>query len=115
MEITVIDGLFITLIGLVVVFAVLLILVGLIELLHIILKDRKPAEKTAQAQTEEPRAPRVLHPVAVPLGDAIEKDGEFLAAVSAAVASYINKLNGSFEIKSIKLFNKRKVINYDNN
>lgn len=102
MEITVIDGLLITLIGLVVVFAVLFILVGMIELLHLVLKDRKQAPKQVKAKNEAPKPPRVLHPVAVPTGDAIEQDGEFLAAVSAAVATYINKPNGSFEIKSIK-------------
>lgn len=101
MEITVMDGLLITLIGLVVVFAVLFILVMMIELLHFILKDRKKAEKPQQVK-QEIKKPRVLYPVQVPSGDAIEKDGEFIAAVSAAVASYINKPNGSFEIKSIK-------------
>lgn len=101
MEITVMDGLLITLIGLVVVFAILCILVLLIEFLHFILKDRKQVEKPQEVK-QEPKKARVLHPVEVPTGDAIEKDGEFIAAVSAAIASYINKPNGSFEIKSIK-------------
>lgn len=101
MKITVMDGLLITLIGLVVVFAILFILVMLIEFLHLILKDKKKSEKQEQAK-QEPKKARVLHPVAVPCGDAIEKDGEFIAAVSAAVATYISKPNGSFEIKSIK-------------
>ena len=101
MEITVMEGLLITLIGLVVVFAVLFILVMMIELLHLILKDKKNVEKQEPVK-QEPKKARVLHPVAVPSGGAIEADGEFIAAVSLAIATYINKPNGSFEIKSIK-------------
>lgn len=85
-QLDILEALKVTAIGLVVVFAVLAILILLIEFLHEILKENK---KKAEKAT-------------LPEADAIEQDGEFLAAVSAAISAYINKPEGTFTIKSIK-------------
>lgn len=90
MKLSLFDALKVTGIGLVVVFAVLFLLILMIELIHVLLK-----EKTKKSN-------RVLNLAQVPTGEGIYADEEFLAAVSAAVSQAIDMPNGSFEIKSIK-------------
>ncbi len=86
-----------TVIGLIVVFVILAILIGFIELMHVLLKE-KP-EKKQTAENNERISAGVM--AEAPDGD-FAQDGEFIAAVSAAISVYTGKPNGSFKIKSIK-------------
>ena len=96
------DSLLVTLIGIVTVFAVLAMLIVLIEALHAAFKDRK---KTAPANV--PVAPkkeekRISAGVMADVPEALdaEKDGDFIAAISAAITCVTG--NSDFKIKSIK-------------
>ena len=85
-----------TLIGLLVVFAILAILIGFIQLLHVLLKDRKRAE---QPKTPDRRiSPGVL--AAPPRAQDAPDDPEFLAAVSAAIAVTVG--TDRFRIRSVR-------------
>ena len=100
------DSLKVTAIGLLVVFAVLAILIFFIEGIHAVFKDRKPkaetkAERTPVKQQPEERISAGVMAEAPPAEEAAE-DGEFVAAVSAAVSLATGKPNTSFVIKSIK-------------
>ncbi|MBP5662462.1 MAG: OadG family protein [Clostridia bacterium] len=91
------DTLKTTLIGLLVVFAILAILIGFIELLHALLKDKKSA-KQAEPVPNERISSGVL--AAVPRAQDAPDDPEFLAAVSAAIASVTG--TRQFRIRSIE-------------
>ena len=98
------DSLKVTAIGLIVVFAVLAILIVLIEALHFVLKERKqPAAEKApqpvQTQKEEKRISAGVM-AEVPEASDAEKDGDFIAAISAAITCATG--NSDFKIKSIK-------------
>ena len=97
------DSLKVTAIGLIVVFAVLAILIVLIEALHFVLKERK---QSAEAKTQ-PAAPikeekRISAGVmaGAPEATDADKDGDFIAAISAAITCVTG--NSDFKIKSIK-------------
>lgn len=97
------DSLKVTAIGLIVVFAVLAILIVLIEALHFVLKERKqPAEvkpQPAAPKKEEKRiSPGVM--AEAPEASDAENDGDFIAAISAAITCVTG--NSDFKIKSIK-------------
>ena len=87
------DTLNVTLIGLLAVFAILAILIGFIELLHVLLKDRKQKREPV----EERIAPGVI--AEVPSAGDAPDDPEFLAAVSAAISAVIG--TRSFIIRSV--------------
>lgn len=99
------DSLKVTAIGLLVVFAVLAILIFFIEGIHAVFKDRKPKTET-KAETAPIKQPekRISAGVMaeVPSAENAAEDGEFIAAVSAAVSLATGKPNTSFVIKSIK-------------
>ena len=97
------ESLLVILIGVFVVFLVLAVLIGFIELMHRLLNMKK-----APAQTEKPvikeNTERISAGVMAEVPDAANaaEDGEFLAAVSTAISVATGKPNGSFVIKSIK-------------
>jgi len=96
------DALKTTAIGLIVVFAVLFLLILSIELLHVILKDKKAQEIKKEVEPiKEERISAGVMAEAPEIENAAE-DGEFIAAVSSAISVYIGKPNSSFVIKSIK-------------
>ena len=88
--------------GLLVVFAVLAILIVLIEALHAAFKDgKKEAVATPVEQAKQPEKRISAGIMAdVPEANEAEKDEEFIAAVSAVITSVTG--NGNFKIKSIK-------------
>ena len=95
------DSLKVTVIGVITVFAVLAMLIVLIEALHAAFKDRKkPAEATIAAPKKEEK--RISSGVMAEAPDALEaeKDGDFIAAISAAITCVTG--NSDFKIKSIK-------------
>ena len=99
------DSLKVTAIGLLVVFAVLAILIFFIEGIHAVFKDRKPkteakAENTPLNRPEERISAGVM--AEVPLAENAAEDGEFVAAISAAISLATGKPNISFVIKSIQ-------------
>ena len=99
------DSLKVTAIGLIVVFAVLAILIVLIEALHFVLKERKqPQQEKTQAPAPAPAKveQRISAGVMAEAPDALdaEKDGDFIAAISAAITCVTG--NSDFKIKSIK-------------
>ncbi|MBR6765336.1 MAG: OadG family protein [Clostridia bacterium] len=95
------DSLKVTLIGLVVVFAVLAILIVLIEALHAMLKESKTADAPKVEVKKEPDQ-RISAGVMAdaPEASEAEHDGDFIAAVSAAITCVTG--NANFKIKSIK-------------
>ena len=95
------DSLKVTAIGLIVVFAVLAILIVLIEALHFALKERK-TEEPIPAPTKQVDETRISAGVMaeVPEASEAENDGEFIAAVSSAITCVTG--NSNFKIKSIK-------------
>ncbi len=95
------DSLKVTAIGLIVVFAVLAILIVLIEALHFVLKDRKK-EEPAPAPKKQQEEKRISAGVMadVPEADKAQEDAEFIAAVSSAITCVTG--NANFKIKSIK-------------
>ncbi len=97
------DSLKVTIIGLLVVFAVLAILILFIEGMHAVFKDRKHKTDTKSAPAKQPEE-RISAGVvaAVPSAEEAAQDGEFIAAVSAAISLTTGKPNTSFVIKSIK-------------
>ncbi len=88
-----------TLVGLVVVFAVLAILIGFIELMHVLLKEKPKAQNKQESDDGKRISAGVI--AETPETD-FASDGEFVAAVSTAISVYTGKPNGSFRIKSIK-------------
>ncbi len=103
-KLNVTDSLKVMGIGLLVVFAVLAIIIVLIEVLHAAFKERKKAVleeapvKTS-APEEEKRISAGTMADAPEIADA-EKDGEFIAAISAAITCVTG--HSDFKIKSIK-------------
>ena len=97
------DSLKVTAIGLIVVFAILAILIVLIEALHFVLKERKqPQQEKTQAPAPAKEEKRISAGVMAEAPDALdaEKDGDFIAAISAAITCVTG--NSNFKIKSIK-------------
>ncbi len=97
------DSLMVTLIGVVVVFAVLVILIVLIEALHFVLKERKaPVEAPIAPVAPKKEEKRISAGVMAEAPEALEaeKDGDFIAAISAAITCVTG--NSDFKIKSIK-------------
>ena len=96
------DSLKVTGIGLLVVFAVLAIIIVLIEALHAAFKERKKEDvkqETIQAKEPEKRISAGVM-AEVPEATDAEKDGDFIAAISAAITCVTG--NSDFKIKSIK-------------
>ena len=101
-QLQLVDSLKYTAIGVLVVFAVLVILIVLIESLHVMLKDKQtPVQKTQQKANpvEEKRISAGVMAEA-PEADKAQDDGDFIAAVSAAITCATG--NSNFKIKSIK-------------
>lgn len=94
------DSLKVTVIGLLVVFAVLAIIIVLIEALHAVLKDKK--EEAPAPVIEKKVEKRISAGVMAEAPDAEKAvdDPEFIAAVSAAITYATG--NADFKIKSIK-------------
>ena len=87
--------------GLLVVFAVLAILIVLIEVLHAAFKDRKTEVKQevkAEQKPEERISAGVM--AEVPEASVAEQDGDFIAAISAVITCATG--SADFKIKSIK-------------
>ena len=99
-ELTMIDSLKITAIGVLIVFAMLAMLIVLIEALHAMLKEKKKAPAPAPCKEAVKEEKRISAGVMAEISDTPETDGEFIAAVSAAITSVIG--SGDFTIKSIK-------------
>ncbi len=96
------DSLKVTGIGLLVVFAVLAIIIVLIEALHAAFKERKKEDvkqETTQAKEPEKRISAGVM-AEVPEATDADKDGDFIAAISAAITCVTG--NSDFKIKSIK-------------
>lgn len=103
------EALKVTVIGLLVVFAVLFILILFIELLHAVVtagekavKTEKVSESNKPVSTDDGKRISAGTYASVPDGKDAAQDGEFIAAVSAAVSVATGRPNGSFTIKSIK-------------
>lgn len=96
------EALKVTAIGLIIVFAVLALLIVCIELLHALLKDRIPAAQNAPKATAAQERISAGVMAEVPDAQDAANDGEFIAAVSAAINATTGKSNESFVIKSIK-------------
>jgi Na+-transporting methylmalonyl-CoA/oxaloacetate decarboxylase gamma subunit len=96
------DSLKVTAIGLIVVFTVLAILIVLIEALHLALKDRKGEVPKQAVQVNKEPEKRISAGVMAEAPEAsdAENDGDFIAAVSAAITCVTG--NSNFKIKSIK-------------
>lgn len=94
------DSLKVTAIGLIVVFAVLAILIVLIEALHFALKERKTEEVPAPIKQREEKRISAGVVAEVPEASEAEKDPEFIAAISSAITCATG--NANFKIKSIK-------------
>lgn len=92
--------------GFVVVFAVLLILIGLVKLYGIIVSnavasaEKRKAEKEAQAVKTEPEKTVVEATVEAEVNDDVVDDGELIAVIAAAVDAMYGK--GAVKVKSIK-------------
>ncbi len=103
---TVNDSLMVMVTGLVVVFAVLALLVAVVEVLHFVLKDRKQTEEAdAVAPAKSTEAEQRISAgimAEVPEAQDAAGDSEFIAAISAAISVVTGKPNGTFKIKSIK-------------
>ncbi|MBE7091761.1 MAG: hypothetical protein E7365_01075 [Clostridiales bacterium] len=94
------DSLKVTAIGILVVFAILAIIIVLIEALHTVLKDKK--EEAPAPAVEKKVEKRISAGVMadVPDADNAQNDPEFIAAVSSAITCVTG--NANFKIKSIK-------------
>ena len=103
-ELSIINSLMVTLIGVGVVFAMLALLVVIVELLHFVLKENKEAKPADAPVAEQKPEQRISAGVMadVPEAENAKDDGEFLAALSTAISVATGKPNGSFKIKSIK-------------
>lgn len=102
----VITSLTVLITGFVVVFAVLLILIGLVKLYGIIVSsavasaEKRKAEKEAQAVKTEPEKTVVEATVEAEVNDDVVDDGELIAVIAAAVDAMYGK--GAVKVKSIK-------------
>lgn len=103
------EALKVTAIGLLVVFAVLFILILFIELLHAVVTAGEKAVKTDKVKdsakpvsADDGKRISAGTYASVPDAKDAPQDGEFIAAVSAAVSVATGRPNGSFVIKSIK-------------
>ncbi len=101
-KLTIGDSLMVTLIGVVMVFAVLAMLIVLIEALHAAFKDRKKPAAANVPVAPKKEEKRISAGVMAEAPDAMEaeKDGDFIAAISAAITCVTG--NSDFKIKSIK-------------
>lgn len=89
------EGLFVTVLGLTIVFAVLIILWGVLELMRILLnKPAKQGEAAEQTTT-------VIQQQTVPIIQTTE-DEETVAVIMAAIASSMNTSTYHLNIKSIR-------------
>jgi len=78
-------------VGLGTVFAILLILWGVLALFKVVFYDLKnPNAKPAEKKAEEPKAEPVPAPAAAPAPAAQSDDGELVATITAAVAAYLD-------------------------
>ena len=82
-------------VGLGTVFAILLILWGVLALFKVVFYDlknpnAKPAEKNAAPAAKAPNPEPAPAPVAAPAPAAQSDDGELVAAITAAVAAYLD-------------------------
>lgn len=99
--------------GMIVIFAVLMLIWGILELFHIafhgVSKEKKaPApKKVAPAPAPAPVAPQ---PVASPVQD----DGALIAAITAAIAVAMQQPTTSFRVVSFKRTNKNTPWNQKN-
>ena len=99
-----IQGLQVTLFGMAVVFSVLILLWGILEIFRIIFYElpKKQAEKAAKAEPvpAEPVAPA---PVEAPV-EAVEEtdDAEIVAAITAAISVVMDKPQTSFRVVSFR-------------
>ena len=80
-------GLELLVVGMGTVFAVLIILWGLLALFKVVFYDLKNKAKTAPKAKEEPKAEPAPAPVPAP---AASDDGELIAAITAAVSAYLD-------------------------
>ncbi len=101
----------VTLVGMVAIFAVLALLWGLIEIMHLILAPTAKSEKPAPAPKppkapKEPKAPKA--PKAVAAAPAVQapaqNGGELIAVITAAVAAAMAEegYTGGFRVVSFK-------------
>ena len=93
------EGLLVTVLGLTIVFSVLIILWGVLELMRIVL--HKPAKPAKPAKPDEPKAVPVSQPQAVPATETVV-DEETVAVIMAAIASSMNTSTYHLNIKSIR-------------
>lgn len=102
----VITSLTVLITGFVVVFAVLLLLIGLVKLYGTIVSsavasaEKRKAEKQAQTVKAEPEKNVVEATVEAEVNDDVVDDGELIAVIAAAVDAMYGK--GAVKVKSIK-------------
>lgn len=94
----------VALLGMGTVFAVLAILWGLVELMHLLLIGFSGEKKKKAAHAEAPAAPAKM-PAAVPAAAA--NDLEIVAVITAAVAAASGSSPSSFRVVSFKRANDR--------
>ena len=98
------EGLAITVIGLVIVFAVLIILWGFIALMRIVFAKKTEGQDSAVERTS---APEVKPEVTVSAVKEEENMDEIVAAITAAIASSLNTSTYRLKIRSIKRADSR--------
>ena len=100
-ELTLGDSLKYTATGVLTVFAVLALLIVLIEALHALFKDKATPSKQTAPKAQEPEKRISAGVMAeVPEADKAQDDPEFICAISSAITCVTGHSN--FKIKSIK-------------
>ncbi len=89
-------------IGILVVFMVLIILMGVLTLFKIIFYDIPEKKKIKAKETTV----KTVENVQAPVEPVYEDDTEIVAVITAAIASILNTSQSRFKIKSIKRINK---------
>ena len=89
-------------IGILVVFLVLIILMGVLTLFRIIFYDIPEKKKLKAKETIVKPVEKTQAPVEI----VYEDDTEIVAVITAAIASMLNKSESQFKIKSIRRINK---------
>ncbi len=92
-----------TLSGLLIVFSVLVLLVGIIKLFGIVFSGEKKNKNKPQKEPQQPvQAPKAEPPVVLASSN---DDDEIIAVISAAVYAYSQSENKNYRIKSVKPVN----------
>lgn len=98
------EGFVVFIIGILVVFAVLMILWALLTVFRVIFYDIPENKKGKKQEPVAKKEPEVKN---MPVAEVVyEDDEEIVAVITAAIASMLGKSESSFKIKSIKRTSK---------